>query len=113
MLPLRHYLHFKRSGAGMAHEIEQLRREFYALAQTNPHGMEQQIRHSDIRPEWIMRIVKNPYARRLAQDQTILDGRVPEFNRWIMVVLAGNPEFGFFHAVYADRRLENDYGGRP
>ncbi len=97
----------------MSNEIEQLRREFYALPKTSPHGMEQQIRHPDIRPEWIMRIIKNPYERWLDRNQTILAGRVPEFNRWIKVVFTGSPESGFFHTAYADRRLESDYGGRP
>ena len=44
----------------MANDIEQLRREFDALPKTTPHGMEQQLRHPDIRPEWIMSIIKNP-----------------------------------------------------
>lgn len=97
----------------MANEIEQLRREFDALPKTVPHGMEQQTRHPDIRPEWIMRIIKNPYERWLDRGQTVLAGRVPELNRWIKVVFIGNPEFGLFNTAYADRRLESYYGGRP
>ena len=97
----------------MENEIEQLRREFYTLPKTNPHGMEQQIRHPDIRPQWIMRVIHAPYERWEDLGQTILVGRVPEFNRWIKVVFSGSPESGFFNTAYADRRLEREYGGRP
>ena len=97
----------------MTSDVERLRREFEALPKTNPHGMEQQIRHPDIRPEWIMRIIMEPHERWEDLGQTILAGRVPEFNRWIKVVFAGSPEYGLFNTAYADRRLERDYGGRP
>jgi hypothetical protein len=97
----------------MDNEIEQLRREFDALPKTDPHGMEQQLRHPDIRPEWIMRIIKNPHESWVDRGHTILAGRVPEFSRWIKVVFIEDPEFGLFNTAYADRRLENYYGGRP
>lgn len=97
----------------MENEIEQLRREFDDLPKTNPHGMEQQTWHPDIRPEWIMRIIQNPYESWLDRGQPILTGRVPEFDRWIKVVFIGNPEFGLFNTAYADRCLESYYGGRP
>ena len=97
----------------MENEIERLRQEFYALPKTDPHGMEQQIRHPDIRPEWIMSVIHAPYEVWEELGQTVLAGRVPEFNQWIKVVFIGSLEFGLFNTAYADRRLEKDYGGRP
>ena len=44
-------------------ENERLRREYDALPKTPWHGDDTQERHPDIRPEWVMRVIYDPYAQ--------------------------------------------------
>lgn len=74
--------------------------------------------HTSISKEWIMRVVAEPYERYevVATDgehRTILTGRVPESNHWIMVVFVGNPETGLFLTTYRNRGMIKKYGGLP
>ena len=99
-------------------EDYQLRLEYEDLPKTRWHGQSTTMRHPDIRPEWIMRIVKDPYDRweEIAPDgelRTLLVGRVPQFEQWIKVVFIGDLSTGSLHTAYADRRLGREYGGQP
>ncbi len=97
-------------------EDERLRREYEALPKSPWHGVTAYQRHSDIRPEWVMRVIHDPYEEWMegvpgGEINTILSGRVPEFRQWIKVVF---DESGtIFYTAYADRRLVDRYGGRP
>ena len=101
-----------------AEEISMLRRAFDELPKVPGHGDEALLRHNNILPEWVMRIIAEPYDRYEELDpagerQTIVAGRVPESNQWIKLVFVGDPETGRFLTAYNDRRLETRYGGRP
>jgi hypothetical protein len=99
-------------------ENERLRRAFERLPKDPSHGESVLLRHSDIRPEWVMRVIAEPHdryeeTRPGSEPKTIIVGRVPESRQWIKVVFLGNPETGLFLTAYHDHRLEDDYGGRP
>lgn len=103
----------------MTDEDGSLRREYQELPKT-PHGERSERRHPNIQPEWIMRIIRNPYDQwdevhpRTGEPVTILVGRVPQFSQWIKVVFeGGSVESGSFVTAYADRQLVKRYGGRP
>ena len=99
-------------------ERRRLRRQYAALPKTG-HGDETiKERHKDIRPEWVVMVIKDPYDRWPETDDeglpmTVLVGRVPEYNQWIRVVFYGTPEAGELQTAYPDRRLAKKYGGRP
>jgi hypothetical protein len=100
-------------------ETRRLRSEYNELRKT-PHGEQVTTRHPDIRPEWTMSIIKDPFDQwqephpRTGEPMTILVGRVPSFNQWIKVVFQGSSvETGRFFTHYADRQLARKYGGRP
>ena len=94
-------------------------RQAYARMRKSPrHGAATLNRHGNIRPEWVMRIIAEPFDRYQETDPggnriTIIVGRVAESNQWIKLVFAGDPETGTFITAYNDRRLERKYGGRP
>lgn len=98
-------------------EDARLRSEFDRLPKTPRHGATLGQRHGDVLPEWIVRIVAEPYDRyseiKNGQLMTILVGRVPSSRRWIKVIFIGTPENGLFHTAYRDRRLDRQYGGGP
>ena len=99
-------------------DIARLRREFEELPKVRGHGESVILRHSNIRPEWVIRIIGDPFDRYEERDpagerQTIIVGRVPESNQWIKLVFIGDPETGILLTAYNDRRLEGKYGGRP
>ena len=101
-----------------AEEIARLRREFEALPKVPVHGESALRRHPNIRPEWVMQILREPFHRRDeigsgGQRHTVIVGRVPQLNQWIKIVFIGDPETGALLTVYNDRRLEDQYGGRP
>jgi hypothetical protein len=99
-------------------ETLRLREEFDLLPKT-PHGLSAAVRHSEVRPEWIMWIIKNPHdgwveiEPESGEVRTILVGRVPQFGQWIRLVFIGSVEEGEFHTAYPDKQLEKKYGGRP
>lgn len=99
-------------------ERARLRRAFELLPKASGHGESTLQRHRDIRPEWIMEIIADPYERyesytRSGERSTVLTGRVPESAQWIMVVFIGDPETGLFLTAYHNRQLAKEYGGRP
>ena len=101
-----------------ADEIARLRRAFDELPKVPGHGDSALRRHPNIKPEWVMQILREPFHRYEetgddGQRLTIIVGRVPELNQWIKIVFIGEPETGAFLTVYNDRRLEGLYGGRP
>ncbi len=92
-----------------------LRRAFDMMRKLPHHGADLEERHGDIRKEWVMEIIFNPYDRYEEYHgdelRTILVGRVPESRQWIKVVFIGTPENGSFLTAYRDRRLNRIYGG--
>ena len=101
-----------------ADEIERLRRAFDAMPKDPSHGESALRRHSEIRPEWVMQVIADPYDRYIETPEggeryTVIVGRVPESNQWIKVVFIGDPETGLFLTAYKDGRLVRKYGGRP
>ena len=98
-------------------ERQRLRQEYDALPKT-PHGVNERRRHEEVQPEWIVRILNDPYDEwpETSTDGeliTILVGRVPEFQQWIRIVMLGTRSRGEIHTAYPDRRLEKRFGGRP
>lgn len=101
-----------------ASEIARLREAFERLPKALGHGDSTLQRHSDIRPEWVMQVIAEPYDHyeeipEGGERYTIIVGRVPESNQWIKVVFIGDPETGLFLTAYSDGRLVRKYGGRP
>lgn len=94
-----------------------LRQEYDQLPKTELHGTSNTERHPDVEPEWIMRILADPYDRfeeyRGNTRMTVIVGRVPQVDQWIRLVFIGDPETGLFHTAYKDRRLARKYGERP
>ena len=75
-------------------------------------------RHSDVRAEWVIQVIEDPYDRYEERSpaglrQTVIVGRVSQSQQWIKVVFNGDPETGEFLTAYHDRRLVERYGGRP
>ena len=101
-----------------ANENARLRQAFDEMRKTPIHGETMPERHSSVRPEWIMRIIADPYERYEThtpegERRTVLTGRVPESRQWIMVVFVGDPETGEFLTAYHKKQLAKEYGGRP
>lgn len=100
-----------------ANEDHRLRQAYEDLPKTEIHGISAAERHPDLRPEWVMQIIAEPYERfeeyRAGTRMTVLVGRVPIASQWIRLVFVGDPETGLFHTAYLDRRLAERYGGRP
>ena len=99
-------------------EIVRLRREFDALPKVPGHGDSVLRRHPNIKPEWVMQILREPFHidEEIGSDgqrHTVIVGRVPQLNQWIKIVFIGEPETGALLTVYNDRRLEDQFGGRP
>ena len=99
-------------------EDERLRREYEALPKVHVHGERAAQRHPEIRPEWVMQVIYDPYDRwqTVMSDgevRTILVGRVLPFSQWIAVVFLGDEITGALLTHYANRQLERRYGGRP
>ena len=99
-------------------ENARLRRAFDRLPKIPGHGETVLGRHTSIRQEWIMKVIAGPYERYEVvttdgERRTILTGRVPESNHWIMVVFVGDPETGMFLTAYTNRGLVKKYGGLP
>ena len=113
--------HRRRSFRLMTNGLDEnalLRQAYDRMRKAPRHGEDAQNRHSDIQPEWVMRIIANPYDRFEEKDPsgekvTIIVGRVPESRQWIKLVFTEDPETGLFLTAYNDRRLERRYGGRP
>ena len=101
-----------------ANKNRRLRQEFDNLPKVSGHGSSAGVRHSDVLPEWIMRIIKEPYDRweevnpENGEVRTILAGRVRQSNQWIKVVFSGTGDSLKFITAYQDRRLARKYGGR-
>ncbi len=100
-------------------ETRRLREEFELLPKVSGHGEDVGVRHSELRPEWIMRIIEEPYDQwqevnsSNGEVRIILAGRVRESNQWIRVVFAIIGDSREFITAYQDRRLSKKYGGRP
>ena len=76
------------------------------------------IRHPDIKPEWVMRVIEYPYDQweeitRSGDLRTVIVGRVAQSNQWIKVVFSGIGDSRELITAYQDRRLQKRYGGRP
>lgn len=100
---------------GESHDDEEenrrLRREYEALPKTPRHGEWTHVRHPEISPEWIMRIIESPHDRWQettpgGELRTILIGRVPEFSQWIALVFSEDEITGALHTAFANRKLE-------
>ena len=98
--------------------MRRLRNAFKALPKTD-HGEVYLERHPDVRSEWVMMVIEDPYEEWTEGDDTshlytIITGRVRERNQWIQVVFQGNtPETRMFDTTYFNRQLAKKYGGRP
>ena len=99
-------------------ENAELHQAFDNLRKAPSHGDSALRRHGNIRPEWVMRVLSEPYDRyeertSSGERRTIIVGRVPQSQQWIKLVFIGEPETGEFLTAYNDRRLAEKYGGRP
>ena len=100
-------------------ENRQLRQEYDQLPKVPVHGQNVDSRRPDIRAEWVMRIINEPYDqweetdRRTGELRTILVGHPSPFQQWIKVVFTGSGASRKLLAAYPDRRLAQRYGGRP
>lgn len=99
-------------------DIAELRRAFDRLPKVAGHGVDALERHDSVRPEWVMRVIAEPFERyetytSYGERRTVVTGRVPESSQWIMVVFIGDPETGSFLTAYHNRSLARRYGGRP
>lgn len=99
--------------------IRRLRARFEALPK-DPHAANWQSNHPDMKPEWVMMVIDDPYDQWLEPDSrtqepsTILAGRVPASGQWIKVVFVGSdPETRRFKTAYRSSQLMKIYGGRP
>lgn len=98
--------------------LRRLRRALEALPKT-AHGELYLERHPDVRPEWVMMVIEDPYEEWTERDYTgqvytIITGRVTHRNQCIQVVFEGDsPDKGMFEAAYFKRQLVRRYGGRP
>ena len=101
-----------------ADDIEELRRAFDGLPKVAGHGVTALERHDAVMPEWVMRVIEEPFERyemytSYGERRTVITGRVPESSQWIMVVFVGDPETGSFLTAYHNKNLARRYGGRP
>ena len=107
------------AGGRGANDDRRLRWEYDNLPKVPRHGEEVPTRHSDLRPEWIMRVINDPYDE---WDEVALDGvtfklfagRVEQCQQWIRVVFVEREDgYRELLTAYVDRRLQRKYGGRP
>ena len=101
-----------------ADDIEELRRAFDRIPKVAWHGVTALERHDAVMPEWVMRVIEEPFERyemytSYGERRTVITGRVPESSQWIMVVFVGDPETGSFLTAYHNKNLARRYGGRP
>ena len=106
------------SGGMTDAERARLRRAFELLPKVAGHGEGARRRHRDVLPEWIMQIMAYPHEQNEVythegEMRTVLNGRVPECRQWIAVVFVGDLVTGRFLTAYQNRKLEDQYGGRP
>ena len=98
-------------------DSDRLRQMFDAMPKVAGHGELFEDRHQDVLPEWVMRIIQDPFDQIEeyvdGELRTLLVGRVEQSQQWIKVVFVGDLETGAFLTAYKDRRLANLYGGRP
>ena len=98
-------------------ENSRLLRAYQRMRKVQGHGEDTLSRHPSIRPEWVMRVIEEPYDRyeehQRGESRTCVVGRVSESSHWIKLVFVGDPETGEFLTAYQDRRLAERYGGRP
>lgn len=100
-----------------ANERRRLRREYDALPKSL-HGQQTTSRHPQIKPEWVVQVINNPYDQKegvtsRGEPAIILAGRVPEYRHWIKVVLLKTTKGPEYHTAYPDRRLNKIFGGGP
>ncbi len=72
-------------------------------------------RHPEVRPEWIMRIIEDPYDEWVETDASgrisrVVAGRVEDASQWIKVILSAQ---GRLVTAHFDHHLEDRFGGRP
>ena len=96
-----------------------MRRAFEELPK-DPHAANWLDNHPDMRPEWVMMVIEQPYSEwvepdsRTGEPSTILAGRVQASDQWIKVIFKGtDPETRLFKTAYRDRQLRHRFGGRP
>ncbi|MCY3543843.1 MAG: hypothetical protein OXH22_07365 [Chloroflexi bacterium] len=100
-------------------ENARLQRAFDRLPKSGSHGSTVTSRHPDVRQEWIISIIEEPYDEwietheRSGQRKTIVVGRVPEFEQWVKVVFIGVGDNRELLTAYPDRRLSKRYVVRP
>ena len=100
-------------------EDTRLRREYERLPKALGHGGNLLRRHSDLKPEWIMQVINNPYDQweettSGGERRTVLVGSVREVREWIKVVfIERDDRTRELLTAYQDRRLAQDYGGKP
>ena len=95
-------------------ENARLRRAYDMLPKT-AHAEFLMERHDDIRPEWVMRIIEDPYDQWVETDNhgrtsQVIAGRIEGASQWIRVVLNLDGELVTAHF---DHRLAAKFGGRP
>ena len=95
-------------------ENARLRRAFDLLPKTD-HAKDVFERHPEVRPEWVMQIIENPYDEWTETDarsrrSRVIAGRVAGASQWIKVIL--NPQ-GQLVTSHFDHHLEDRFGGRP
>ena len=109
---------YNNDAENAATETRRLRQAYAALPKIAAHGETTITRHPQVQPEWVIQVLENPY------DQWLVDwwtgklrkntvGRVPELNRWILVVLEWHNGDWALITAYPNRGLEKEYGGRP
>ena len=103
---------------GTSDEDFTLRQAFDRMPKIPGHGETVLGRHKSVRKEWVMKVIAEHHERyeTITSDgerRTILTGRVPETNHWIMVVFVGDTETGRFLTAYTNRGLIKKYGGLP
>ena len=104
----------RRSEYEADHENARLHRAYDQLPKTM-HGSRLLERHPYMRPEWVMRVIEEPYDQWDEYDiygrrTNVFTGRVEGFSQWIKVVLNEN---GALVSAFPDWRLERRFGGRP
>ena len=95
-------------------ENRRLRRAFDRLPKTD-HAQDVFERHPEVRPEWVMQVIEDPYEEWTENDargrhSRVIAGRVVGASQWIKVIL--NPQ-GQLITAHFDHHLEDRFGGRP
>lgn len=91
-----------------------LRRTFDRLPKTD-HANDVFERHPEVRREWVVMVMENPYGEWIETDargrmSRVVAGRVEGASQWIKVIF--NSEGKLITALF-DHRLESRFGGRP